>query len=109
MIVFDRDLVAQAVTTRAAEQKWTPDRSLVISAICDWFVTHPGSDIGYEDGRPNPGMRSMIDDVSHGTGHDEKDVLSAFGAAHCLLCDTVPGFRPALYSAWDRSVERAHG
>lgn len=32
----------------------------------------------------------------------EAKILSVFGAAHAVLCDTIPGYRPKLYSAWDR-------
>ena len=110
MIAFDRDVVAQAVAGRAAEIKWNADRALLISRICDWQVDHPAARLDYDDGQPNADMRDMIDHVSRHTGATTRDVLMSFGAAHCLLCDTVPGFRPVLYSAWDRRIETdAHG
>lgn len=105
MISFDGDLVAKAVAARATEQKWNPDRALLVSRICGWHVAYPDADVGYEGGRPNAGMRDMIDGVTRDTGLSRGEVLGAFGASHCLLCDTVPGFRPVLYSAWDRSEE----
>ena len=56
-------------------------------------------------------MQNMLDVLSSELGQTEAQILSCFGAAHCLLCDTVPGYRPVLLSAWDRSVgpaERRH-
>ncbi len=110
IILFDRGAIARAVAGRAAEQKWPADRVLVISGICVWYADHPDASIGYEGGLPNDDMRRMIEGVAHGTHADARTVLSAFGAAHCLLCDTVPGFRPVLHSAWDRRAGSAdHG
>lgn len=108
MMAFDEDMVEQAVAKRSAEQKWRADQTRLVSWICAWHATHPNARIEYEDGRPGSDMRDMIEGLSSETEFDEKDILGAFGAAHCLLCDVVQGFRPALFSAWDRSVDNRH-
>lgn len=108
MIAFDGDMVTKAVAAREAEQRWRSDQTQLVSGICAWYVAHPDVGVDYEDGRPGEGMRRMIDDVSRETGLGESQVLASFGAAHCLLCDTVPGFRPVLLSAWDRGAGADH-
>lgn len=107
MITFDKDAIAAAVERRAAEQKWRPDMTLAVSRICAWQAARPDAPIEYQDGRPNPVMQNMLDGLSSELGQAEAQILSCFGAAHCLLSDTVPGYRPVLLSAWDRSVEPA--
>lgn len=104
MIIFDKDAIAGAVERRAAEQKWRQDMTRAVSCICAWQAARPDAPIEYQDGRPGAVMQSMIDSVAHDTGLTQDHILSCFGAAHCLLCDVVPGFRPVLFSAWDRTV-----
>lgn len=110
MITFDKSSISQAVERRASEQKWGPDLKRAVSCICAWQAARPDAPIEYRDGRPGAVMQNMLDSVSHETGQTEEQILSCFGAAHCLLCDTVPGFRPVLQSGWDRSARSAgHG
>lgn len=109
MIAYDADQVSQAVARRAADMKWSPGQTRIVAGICTWHVDHPDARAGYEDGRPDARMRDMLDVVMRETGADRRAVLASFGAAHCLLCDTVPDFRPALYSAWDRDVGGGRG
>lgn len=106
-ITYDADKVARAVVTRSGEQKWSPQQTLVVSMICDWHVTRPEARIGYEDGQPGADMRDMVDSIARDAHTDASTVLSSFGAAHCLLCDVVPGFRPVLFSAWHRDAPGA--
>lgn len=108
MMQFDGDAIARAVSARSGEQKWRPDQTRIVSAICAWYVAHPDACVEYEDGSPGADMRVMVDHVAQETGMTPGDVLASFGAAHCLLCDVVPGFRPVLYSAWDRSEREDH-
>lgn len=108
MIEFDADVIAKAVDRRSGEQKWRPDLARIVSAICSWQAEHPTADVDYEDGRPNADMRQMVEAVARDAGADEPEILASFGAAHCLLCDVVPGFRPVLHSAWDRRVAADH-
>lgn len=102
MIGYDQDMITRAIERRSSEQRWRPDLTLIVSRICAWQMEHPEDLIEYEGGRPGPVMRTMIEDVSPGTAMQHRHVLSSFGAAHCLLCDTVPVFRPVLLSRWDR-------
>jgi hypothetical protein len=105
---FDGEAIESAVGRRSAEQKWRPDQTRTISAICAWHAANAEIHVDYEDGQPNDGMRRMIENVVNDTGCSRRDVLSSFGAAHCLMCDVVTGFRPILHSAWDRTPADHH-
>jgi hypothetical protein len=110
VITFDKSTISDAIARRAAEQKWRPDMTTVVSSICAWQAARPDAPIEYRDGQPGSVMQSMLDSVSFETGQNQEQILSSFGAAHCLLCDTVPGFRPVLFSGWDRNAGSAgHG